>query len=243
MLKEAETALLDRFEWIASKPAKSALFSYENDVMKSTLGRKLRPDEEVREVVKHGTLGVGFIGIAEAMVAMFGETHAHNDEIFDFAYKIVKRIYDFTKEASERNDLNFSCYATPREGVCNTLADTLKNKYGIIKGVTDREYISNSFHIPVYDEISIYEKIKKEAVFSELCTGGYISYVELESTFLNNLDAVERIVDYAMDCGTYYLAINFPIDTCKDCGYSAEINTECCPVCGSDHIERLRRVN
>lgn len=242
MLKEAETALLDRFEWIASKPAKSALFSYENDVMKSTLGRKLRPDEEVREVVKHGTLGVGFIGIAEAMVAMFGETHAHNDEIFDFAYKIVKRIYDFTKEASERNDLNFSCYATPAEGTCNTLADLLRKRYGIIKGVTDREYISNSFHIPVYEEISIYEKIKKEAVFSELCTGGYISYVELESTFLNNLDAVERIVDYAMDCGTYYLAINFPIDTCKDCGYSAEITTEHCPVCGSDNIERLRRV-
>ncbi len=120
--------------------------------------------------------------------------------------------------------------------------DILKKRYGIIKGVTDREYVSNSFHIPVYEEISIYEKIKKEAVFSELCTGGYISYVELESTFLNNLDAVERIVDYAMDCGTYYLAINFPIDTCKDCGYSAEITTEHCPVCGSDNIERLRRV-
>lgn len=114
MLKSAEKALLDRFEWMASKPAKSALFAYENDVMKSTLGRKLNPDEEVREVIKHGTLGVGFIGIAETMTAMFGQTHAHNEDIFNFAYEIVKRIYDFTKEASERNDLNFSCYATPK---------------------------------------------------------------------------------------------------------------------------------
>lgn len=238
----AEDSLVERFEWIASHPARCGFFLYENNLMKSTLGRKLLPDEEVREAMKHNTLAIGYAGIAETMYAMFGKTHTHDDEVFDFAYKIVERIYNFANEASDRNDLNFSCYATPLEGACATLRDTLVKQHGVIEGVTDRAYISNSHHIPVYDEISIYDKIDKEAKFAKFATGGYICYVELESSVVNNLEALERIINYAMDKGVTYLAINFPIDTCTSCGYSAEMKEEDCPVCHSENIERLRRV-
>ena len=107
--------------------------------------------------------------------------------------------------------------------------------------MTDREYITNSHHIPVYYDISIMDKINKEAPFSKLATGGYIMYVELKSSFMNNLSAIEKIIDYAMEKDVAYFALNFPIDTCCDCGYSSEINNTC-PKCGSDNIERLRRV-
>lgn len=115
------------------------------------------------------------------------------------------------------------------------------SKYGIIKGVTDREFLSNSYHIPVYDNISVAEKLKLESPFAQLCNGGNITYVELQSSVRNNLKALEDIVNYACDQGVRYLAINIPIDTCNQCGYSNEINDKC-PVCGSDDIERLRRV-
>lgn len=241
LLNDAEFALLDRYEWIASQPAKSGFFTYMNGLMKNTLGRKLMPEEEVRECIKHGSLAIGYIGIAEAMVAMFGETHTHNKEVYDFAYSVVEHIYNFTKEASERNNLNFSCYATPAEGSCSTLRDLLVERYGIIEGVTDREYLTNSHHIPVYDEVSIFKKLELEAPFAKLATGGNICYVELESSVVNNPKAIEKIIKYAMGLGITYLAFNFPIDTCLTCGYSAEMG-ESCPICHSDNIERLRRV-
>lgn len=241
MLKLSEKALLDRYEWICSQKAKSGFFLHQNGLMKNDLGRKLELEEEVRESMKSGTLAVGYIGIAETMVAMFGETQTNNDEVYKFAYDVVKRIYDFTKECSERNSLNFSCYATPAENCCKTLRNNLVERYGVIEGVTDRKYLTNSHHIPVYDEISIVDKINKEAPFSELATGGNIMYVELESSMMNNLKAIEKIIDYAMDKNVSYFALNFPIDTCTKCGYSSEINDKC-PQCGGDEIERLRRV-
>lgn len=122
-----------------------------------------------------------------------------------------------------------------------TLRNKLVQQYGIIEGVTDREYLTNSHHIPVYYDISMIDKINKEAPFAKLATGGYIMYVELTSTFMNNLEAIEKLIDYAMDKDVSYFALNFPIDTCMDCGYQSEINDKC-PQCGSDDIERLRRV-
>lgn len=241
MLKLSEKALLDRYEWICSQKAKSGFFLHQNGLMKNNIGRRLELEENVKESMKHGTLAVGYIGIAETMVAMFGETQTNNDEVYKFAYDVVKRIYDFTKECSKRNSLNFSCYATPAENCCKTLRNNLVERYGIIKGVTDRQYITNSHHVPVYDEISIVDKINKEAPFSELATGGNIMYVELESSMMNNLKAIEKIIDYAMDKNVSYFALNFPIDTCIKCGYSSEINDKC-PQCGSGEIERLRRV-
>lgn len=241
MLKLSEKALLDRYEWICSQKAKSGFFLHQNGLMKNTIGRKLNLEEDVRESMKHGTLAIGYIGIAETMVAMFGETQTNNDKIYDFAYKIVERIYNFTKECTERNSLNFSCYATPAENCCKTLRNDLVKRYGVIKGVTDKKYITNSHHIPVYDEITIKDKIDKEAPFSKLATGGNIMYVELESSMINNLKAIEKMIDYAISKDVSYFALNFPIDTCMNCGYSSEINDKC-PECGSKDIERLRRV-
>lgn len=240
-LKLSEIALLDRYEWICSQKSKSGFFTHHNGLMKNLLGRTLKDEEDVKESMKHGTLALGYIGIAECMYAMFGETHTYNKNVYNFALKIVQRINSFAKECVERNHLNFSCYATPAEGSCFTLRNKLVEKYGVIKGVTDREYITNSHHIPVYEKISIKNKIDLEAPFSKLATGGYILYVELESSFMNNITAVEKIIDYAMSKDVYYFALNFPIDTCMNCGYSSEIK-ENCPKCGSNKIERLRRV-
>lgn len=241
MLKLSEKALINRYEWICSQKAKSGYFMHKNGIMKNTIGRRLNNEEEVRESMKHNTLAIGYIGIAETMVAMFGETHANNKEVYEFAYQIVETIYNFTKEMTKKHHLNFSCYATPAESSCMTLRNKLADKYGIIKGVTDREYITNSHHIPVYEKISIMDKIDLEAPFSKLATGGNIMYVELESSVSNNIKAIEKIIDYAISKDICYFALNFPIDTCINCGYSDEIN-DCCPKCGSNNIERLRRV-
>ena len=190
--------------------------------------------------MKHGTLGIGYIGIAETMVALFGKTHTFDEDIYNFAYSIVDRIKQFADDCSERNDLNFGCYATPAESCCHTLRNRLFERYGLIKGVTDREYITNSHHIPVYDNISIHEKIDKESKFSKLATSGNITYVELESSLVNNPKAVEDIINYAMYRDVSYLAMNFPIDSCKKCG--EKVFEDECPACGSKDIKRLRRV-
>lgn len=241
MLIQCRDSLLDRYEYIASQKARSAFFTYTNGLVKNTLGRTLEPDEEVRECVKHGTLAIGFLGIAETCYAMFGYTHTEHEDAYRFAEKIVKRIREFADESKDAYKLNFSCYASPAEGTCSTLRDKLVKRYGVIKGVTDREFITNSYHIPVYDNISIYKKILLEAPLAQMCNGGNITYVELESSIKNNLDALEDIVEFGLSSGVRYLAINTPIDTCNNCGFSGELDNEC-PVCESEDIERLRRV-
>lgn len=237
----AEKGLLERYSWITSQKAKSGFFLHENGLMKNTLGRKLNQNELVEESMKHNTLAIGYCGIAEMCKVLFNATHGESDEAYNFALKVVQTICNFSKEASDRNDLNFSCYATPAESTAMTFRNKLFDKYGLIPGVTDREYITNSHHIPVYQEISIFDKIQKEKPFQELATGGCIMYIELESSVMNNLTAVEKIINYAMDNDIAYFALNFPIDTCKDCGYSSEIEHNC-PKCGSENIEKLRRV-
>ena len=189
LLQLAERALLDRYEWICSQKAKSGYFMYKNGTMKNTLGRRLNMEEMVRENMKHNTLAVGYIGIAECMKAMFGKHHGEDKEIYDFAYSVVERIYNFTKGLTQKHHLNFSCYATPAESTCMTFRNKLYDKYGLIEGVTDREYITNSHHIPVYYDISIMDKIDLESKFAPLCTGGFIEYVELNSSFMQNVNA------------------------------------------------------
>jgi ribonucleoside-triphosphate reductase len=196
----------------------------------------------VYEALKHGTLAMGYIGIAEMCTALFGKTHAEDAEANEFALSVVKRINEYAKEASERHDLNFSCYATPAEGLCHTAAKALRKQYGVIPGVTDKEFITNSHHVPVWQEIGIFEKLSIEAPFCKYPTGGCITYVELDSTFMNNTKAIEQIIDYAFKAlDIPYLAFNFPIDSCLDCGYQGEFNAEC-PECGGTNIEQLRRV-
>ena len=233
-----EKGLLERYEFIKSQSPKAAPFMYQNGTMKFAKNCK----ETVEESVKHNTLGIGLIGMAETCTALFGKNHAEDKDVHKFALSVVEHIYKYAQEASERNDLNFGCYFTPAEGLCRTALNALRNQYGIIENVTSHEFLTNSIHCPVWQELSIYEKLQIEAPFTKYATSGTITYIELESTFVNNIKAVEDIIDYAFnELDIPYLAFNFPIDSCLDCGYQGEFNNEC-PECNSKKIQQLRRV-
>lgn len=237
-LKLTEKGLLERFEIMAKQSPKAAPFMYDNNTIQDARNCQ----ENVFNSLKHNSLTIGYIGIAEMCQALFGKNHAQDKEVHDFALSVVKRINEFCAEASERNDLNFACYATPAEGLCRTALAALRNQYGVIENVTSHEYLTNSHHVPVWEKVSIYDKLKIEAPFCKYPTGGNITYVELESTFVDNTKAVEDIIDYAFkELDIPYLAFNFPIDSCLNCGYQGEFNNEC-PECGSNSIQQLRRV-
>lgn len=237
ILRITSDALLDRFVHIAGQSPKSAPFMYKN----GSIADADKCVDNVYNAMKHNTLAIGYIGIAEMCQALFGKNHAENKEVHEFALSVVKRIYDYTKECSEKYDLNFSCYATPAESLCMTAMNKLKDEFGIIPNVTERAYLTNSHHVPVWQEVSIFEKLKIEAPFCKYPTGGCITYIELDSAIMNNPKAIEKIIDYAMALDIPYLAFNFPIDTCLNCGYQGEFNGEC-PMCHSINIEQLRRV-
>ena len=234
----AEQGLLERFDIMVNQSPEAAPFMYQNGTMKDAQNCQI----SVYEALKHGTLAIGYIGIAEMCTALFGKNHAESEEAYNLALKVVKRINEFAKEASERNDLNFSCYATPAEGLCHTALVALKKQYGIIPNITDKEFLTNSHHIPVWQEIGIFKKLELEAPFCQYPTGGCITYVELDSTFVKNTKAIEQIIDYAFKVlDIPYLAFNFPIDSCLDCGHQGEFN-KTCPICESNNIQQLRRV-
>jgi ribonucleoside-triphosphate reductase len=199
--------------------------------------------DNVYNTLKHYTLAIGYIGIAETCEALFGKNHVHSEEVHEFALSVVKRINEFAQEASDRNDLNFSCYATPAEGLCRTSLVELRKQFGVIENVTSREYLTNSHHVPVWEKISIWDKLNCEAPFCKYPTGGCITYVELDSTFMKNHKAVEDIIDYAFKVlDIPYLAFNFPMDICMKCGYQGEFD-HACPECGEEeNIVSLRRV-
>ena len=238
LLMLCEQGLLERFDIMVNQSPEAGPFMYQNGTMKDA--------QECRmsnyEALKHGTLAMGYIGIAEMCQALFGKNHAEDEEVREFALKVVSRIHQYAKEASDRHDLNFSCYATPAEGLCHTAAKALRKQYGIIPNVTDKEFLTNSHHVPVWHEIGIFDKLAVEAPFCKYPTGGCITYVELDSTFVKNTKAIEQIIDYAFkELDIPYLAFNFPIDSCLDCGFQGEFNDEC-PECGSQNIQQLRRV-
>lgn len=237
-MKKCEKTLLERFEIMKNQSPKAAPFMYKNGTIQD--GKNCIDD--VYDALKHNTLAMGYIGIAEMCQALFGKNHAEDSEVHKFALSVIKKMSAFVKECSERNNLNFSLYATPAEGLCRTALVALRNQYGIIKNVTSREYLTNSHHVPVWMKVSINEKLKLEAPFCKYPTGGCITYVELESSFVNNTKAIESIIDYAFkELDIPYLAFNFPIDSCLDCGYQGEFNNRC-PECESNHICQLRRV-
>ena len=238
LLMLCEQGLLERFDIMVNQAPEAGPFMYQNGTMKDA--DKCRVSNY--EALKHGTLAMGYIGIAEMCQALFGKNHAEDPDVHVFALKVVKRINEYAKEASERHDLNFSCYATPAEGLCHTAAKALRKQYGVIPNVTDHEFLTNSHHVPVWHEISIFDKLAVEAPFCKYPTGGCITYVELDSTFVKNTKAIEQIIDYAFkELDIPYLAFNFPIDSCLDCGYQGEFNDRC-PECGSENIQQLRRV-
>lgn len=238
LLMLCEQGLLERFDIMVNQPPEAAPFMYQNGTMKGAQDCVMSN----YEALKHGTLAMGYIGIAEMCQALFGKNHAEDKDVHAFALSVVQRINDYAKEASDRHNLNFSCYATPAEGLCHTAAKALRKQYGIIPNVTDHEFLTNSHHVPVWHEIGIFEKLEVESPFCKYPTGGCITYVELDSTFVKNTKAIEQIIDYAFQkLDIPYLAFNFPIDSCLDCGYQAEFN-DACPECGSHNIQQLRRV-
>ena len=237
-LKLCEKGLLQRFSIMAKQSPKAAPFMYQNNTIQDA--RKCKKD--VYESLKHNTLAIGYIGIAEMCQALFGKNHTQDKDVHAFALSVVKRIYDFSIEASERNNLNFGCYASPAENLCRTALEALREQYGVIKNVTSHDYLTNSHHVPVWEKVSIKRKLEIEAPFCKYATSGCILYIELDSTFVKNTKAVEDIIDYAFnELDIPYLAFNFPIDSCLDCGYQSEFNDKC-PECGSKNIQQLRRV-
>ena len=238
LLMLCEQGLLERFDIMVNQPPEAAPFMYQNGTMKGAQDCVMSN----YEALKHGTLAMGYIGIAEMCQALFGKNHAEDKEVHEFALSVVRRINEYAKEASDRHDLNFSCYATPAEGLCHTALKALRKQYGVIPNVTDHEFLTNSHHVPVWHEIGIFEKLECESPFCKYPTGGCITYVELDSTFVKNTKAIEQIIDYAFTkLNIPYLAFNFPIDSCLDCGYQGEFN-DTCPECGSENIQQLRRV-
>lgn len=208
---------------------------------------KLSADDTVGEILKHGTLSVGFIGLAETLKALIGKHHGESEEARELGLEIIQAMRNRLDEECKRTGLNFSLLATPAEGLSGRFVRMDAERYGVIEGVTDREYYTNSFHVPVYYPISAFEKIKIEAPYHALTNAGHISYIELDGDPMENLDAFEKVVRCMKEAGIGYGSINHPVDRDPVCGYTGIIG-ECCPMCGrkenSDDVafDRIRRI-
>lgn len=234
-IHEAKQMLIERFEWICSQSPASARFMYENGTMKGYI-----PEEGIRSALKHGTLVIGQLGLAETLQILIGCDHTKECGM-ELAKQIEQLFLDRCNQFKQEEKLNFGVYYTPAENLCYTAMKRFKDKYGEIPNVSDREYFTNSIHVPVWHEMSPFDKIDIESQLTGYSNAGCITYVELDSTVDKNIDALEEIVNYAMDKDIPYFAINIPNDTCLECGYTGEFNDEC-PMCGSTHIQQLRRV-
>ena len=234
-IHEAKDMLLERFEYICSQSPSSAKFMYENGTMKGYI-----PEEGIRSALKHGTIVIGQLGLAECLQILIGCDHT-TDEGMKLAKRIEQLFKDRCAEFKQTYKLNFGVYYTPAENLCYTAMKKFKEDFGELPNISDREYFTNSMHVPVWKEISPFDKIDIESELTGYSSAGCITYVELEGAVLKNLDALEQIVTYAMDKDIPYFAINVPNDTCLECGWTGEIENEC-PECGSTNIQRLRRV-
>lgn len=234
-IHEAKDMLIERFEWICSQPATAAQFMYENHTMAGYI-----PEEGIRSALKHGTLAIGQLGLAETLQILIGKDHT-TPEGMEVAKQIEQLFKTRCAEFKERYKLNFGVYYTPAENLCYTALKKFREKYGVIPNVSDKEFFTNSIHVPVWKQMSPFDKIDIESQLTGYSSAGCITYCELESTVKNNLEALEILVNYAMDKDIPYFAINVPNDTCLDCGYCDEFNDHC-PECGSEHIQQLRRV-
>ena len=234
-IHEAKDMLLERFEWICSQNPQSASFMYENGLMSGYI-----PSEGIRSALKHGTLALGQLGLAETLQLLIGKNQT-TEEGMALAKRIEGLFKQRCAEFKEEYKLNFGVYYTPAENHCYTAMKNFRKKYGVIENVSDKDYFTNSIHVPVWEEVTPFEKIDIESQLTGYSSAGCITYVELDSSVKHNTKAIETVVNYAMDHDIPYFAINIPNDTCLECGYTDEIN-ECCPMCGSKKIRRLRRV-
>ena len=232
---EAKDMLIERFEWICSQSPKSADFMYTNGTMAGYI-----PEEGLSSALKHGTLAIGQLGLAETLQILIGKNQL-TDEGMALAKRIEQLFKDRCTQFKHEYKLNFGVYYTPAENLCYTALKKFRDKYGVIENVSDREYFTNSIHVPVWEKVTPFEKIDIESQLTGYSSAGCITYVELPSTVLHNIEALETIVNYAMNHDIPYFAVNTPNDLCDDCGYQGEIG-ETCPQCGGTNIKRLRRV-
>lgn len=234
-IHEAKDMLIERFDWICSQSPDSAKFMYENGLMEGYV-----PEEGIRSALKHGTLAIGQIGLAETLQILIGKDHTEPEGM-----ELAKRIEGLFKqrcaEFKEQYKLNFGVYYSPAENLCYTSMQKFKDKYGVIPNVSDKDYFTNSMHVPVWKKLTPFEKIDIESQLTGYSSAGCITYVELDSSCKNNVEGLESLVNYAMDNDIPYFAINVPNDQCMNCGYCDEMN-EICPMCNSHDIKRLRRV-
>ena len=208
---------------------------YENGTMAGYI-----PEEGIRSALKHGTIVIGQLGLAETLQLLIGKDHTTNEGM-ELAKRIEQLFKDRCAEFKNEYKLNFGVYYTPAENLCKTAMNKFKEKYGVIEKVSDKKYFTNSIHVPVYHKLNAFEKIDIESQLTGYSNAGCITYVELDASSIHNIDAIEKIVNYAMDKDIPYFAINVPSDLCEDCGYQGELNNVC-PQCGSKNISQLRRV-
>lgn len=236
-IHEAKDMLIERFNWICKQPMESAKFMYENNVMAGYV-----PEEGIVSALKHGTLVIGQLGMAETLQILVGCDHTEAKGM-----EHAKRIEELYKERcaafKQEYKLNFGVYYTPAENLCYTAMKKFRERWGVIKNVSDRDYFTNSTHVPVWHDMDPFKKIDIEAELANYSNAGCITYIELPSTCHNNIEALEEFVNYAMDKDLPYFAVNTPNDFCENCGYQGEIGNVC-PKCGAtgDTIMSLRRV-
>ncbi len=231
--------LYTRYQYQRTALARQFPFMMSNNVWKG--GGNLNPNDEVGDVLNQGTLGIGFIGGHNAMVALYGQGHGHCQKAWNTLYEAVEEMNHVADEFKQKYHLNYSVLATPAEGLSGRFTRMDRRKYGVIPGVTDRDYYVNSFHVDVKEPITIVEKIKCEAPFHALTRGGHITYVELDGEAQKNVKAIAKIVKVMHDEGIGYGSINHPVDTCHNCGYKGVIYDKC-PICNSENILRMRRI-
>jgi len=234
-IHDAKDMLIERFEYICSQDPASAKFMYMNNTMAGYV-----PEEGIKSALKHGTLAIGQIALAETLQLLVGCDHTEPKGM-ELAKRIEQLFKDRCAQFKKEYQLNFGVYMTPAENLCYTSMQKFKAKYGEIPNVSDREYFTNSMHVPVWKQVSPFEKIDIESQLTGYSSAGCITYIELEAGAINNLDALETIVNYAMDKDIPYFALNVPSDLCQDCGYTGMIN-DTCPQCGGTRIQHLRRV-
>ncbi|MDU3180675.1 MAG: anaerobic ribonucleoside triphosphate reductase [Lachnospiraceae bacterium] len=247
MMELVAQQLYDRFEIQAKKHVYNYPFLMGQGVWLDS--DKLGPNDEVREVLNHGTLSIGFIGLAETLTALYGHHHGESEEMQKKGLEIIGHMREFTDRESERRNLNYTLLATPAEGLSGRFVKMDKKRYGVIKNVTDREYYTNSFHIPVWYDISAYDKIYKEAPYHALTNAGHISYVELDGDTAKNVEAFESVIRCMHDAGIGYGSVNHPVDRDPACGYVGVID-DVCPRCGrregepisEEKLEELRKL-